>query len=171
VFYKSFTRGTGPSLTPYNPTPNTLRQTFPGETISLKDVFRDVLFGIGSLEIEDMKEQSDSELWAFWITARENTWSRAARRKRKRDEAIATQGDPQPHKSALIEGQTRQMVVEVGNSKNVPETPGLICKISQVPSSSSDQVVEIQWIRGRVRELFDGFWSHVCRKASEKSKG
>ena len=93
---------------------------------------------------------SDSSI-SLRVVARQNTWSRAARRRQARAEAT--------HPS--VPGDDPAKI-----------RPALICDIywgsdvSQVLSKRHNSVLECRWVEGEDRNLFESFWNHVTRKLS-----
>ncbi|PPQ78488.1 hypothetical protein CVT25_011829 [Psilocybe cyanescens] len=136
------------------PPRNTLNQAFPGYTIQdvhakLGDTLRGVN-GVSCNEINSMGTNSNP----FLVEAQENTWSRSARRSR------ANNNSRKPS-SALEEGMTT----------TAPD-PALTCScrvnidtgLSEEDGGEPLCAIEIQWIYGKDRALFESFAGHVGRK-------
>lgn len=132
-------------------------------------MFKEVLSSIEDLVFEQTDEECVEELWEYHITASENSWTRAARRKRMR-ESKATDGpdDTPVRKAARFEGKVLARDMPPSTIASTMPYPRLACKIFQ---KLENAIVEIQWVRGKDRELFEGFWNHVSKKVREKEKG
>ncbi|KAF8519352.1 S-adenosyl-L-methionine dependent methyltransferase [Hysterangium stoloniferum] len=55
-----------------------------------------------------------------------------------------------------------------------PNSSQLVCRISPMAVSQATTSVgvtlEAQWIKGDSRTMFEGFWSHICRKLKDKER-
>ncbi|KAI0370786.1 S-adenosyl-L-methionine dependent methyltransferase [Pilatotrama ljubarskyi] len=103
-----------------------------------------VLNSVDGLEIQETAAEPGAEAVDVVVSADANTWSRAARRK-KRD----------------------AMAVE----NSLPNTPQLVCRVrslagAKATGDTSEASLELvfDWLRGADRALFEGFASHVERK-------
>ena len=72
----------------------------------------------------------------FLVTAKEDTWSRSARRKRNRTDRM-----------------------DIDTETNPKTTVALACRLSV-----EDKEIVFQWMLGEDRGLFEGFCGHVSRK-------
>jgi len=88
------------------------------------------------------------------VSAMQNTWSRSARRKKL------------------------SQVPQVSNNSTFasikPHAPALKCVISCNGEETDHDTqgalnLEVSWVQGRDRALFESFWNHVCRKVAETS--
>ena len=213
--YWRLARSSSSSLSSYLPPPTTLRQTLtllrykndnglpPPETffLRIRSTLSDVMHAIEGVTFhpgckgKDSRDPAVHELWKFDVKVIENTWSRSARRKRKRKHSISPSNNP-IDKTPQVD-RTRSSP-HTPNAPNLnlrgedsyfpacylPNRPTLQCWISALdlpPSKSSSHTednahtaqsvvvtLEAQWTRGKQRGLFEGFWSHVCRKVTDK---
>jgi hypothetical protein len=199
IFRKAIARPTSSSLAPYIPAPTTLRQTLSippqSETQThlnsvpplpeelLKISLTQVLGSIEGLTVHEVavvtssSEEGESEkpAWKFDIQARENTWSRAARRKRKRSNSPPSgRVGKMPRTDSTSMDTPTPRREEKSTVPDVAATAVLHCRISILHSASEQAdsegssplyvTLEAQWVRGKDRALFEGFWSHLCRK-------
>lgn len=159
---------------------------------------RDVLEGmrIGDvLEVDEVNlslDKSVSVRVEFVIRARENTWSRAARRKLKLVQTAQATGRP-TRNPADVESTLKRKRSDTGSGHdNIPPKKGrlddkpptslqspeykMTCSVTvamrhpEGEASPKRWVQGIQWLYGRDehREMFEGFASHVERKVSER---
>lgn len=153
-----YSRPKSSSLSPYLPLPTTLQQTFTSNPNQTMVYLSEVLSSIDRLSFTftgrdsyaatktTLETISPGSLWYFTIFASENTWSRAARRAKQRL-------------------PTAQDNMKSTNS-NAPGQVNLACRISAFDRSEENCSTDLvaQWTKGAERDLFEGFWSHVCRK-------
>ena len=185
-------RPSSTSLLSYLPAPTALRQTFtiglqknnppPSEVVRLKTALSDVLHAIGGvtfhLVCKGFRDPADEALWKYDVTANENTWSRAARRKRKRS---ISPSSGRVKKIPRLDRTEPQIPIrlrgENAYAPDLPHHPALQCWISVLDSPSKysythynqrSLTLEAQWRRGKDRGMFESFWSHVCRKVIDK---
>jgi len=113
----------------------------------------------------------EDERWAFIVEGSENTWSRAARRKRKRGHDD-TGGITEPPQKVSISDGKHPVERQAGGDITAGNEPqkrlddhftGVRCRISH----KERDVIECQWMRGNDTQLFQGLWSHICRKMKE----
>jgi hypothetical protein len=123
--------------------------------------------------IYHFKEPKSEETvpWVVVIDASKNTWSRSARRKRKR-EASPIERHLKAATIAISDPDDSEKT-EAANAIPPELLDKLICSISPKPlpprtNSNAGVTLEAQWIKGDRRSMFEGFWSHVCRKLKEK---
>lgn len=145
------------------PPRNSLRQPIPniqpGQDVS--ETLIDVLNSIEGLKILEknppqQRSSSDAQIVHFVVEAAKNTWSRSARRKKVNTE----------EKSHVDIAAT--------------EDPGLTCRLrisgevesaqSSRRSSTAGCMLQIDWIRGKDRGLYESFVSHVGRKLQVSMK-
>ncbi|KAF9478453.1 hypothetical protein BDN70DRAFT_933402 [Pholiota conissans] len=132
------------ALYPVLPPRNTLVQPFACAESVLREVLDET---IRSLDLDGMQVTAKEAL--FFVEAEANTWSRSARRGRKRP--------------AQSEGASESTAIST--------YPALTCSlrtISESPQGSGS--IEYQWIFGKDRALFESFTSHVSRKAGARIK-
>ncbi|ESK91055.1 duf890 domain protein [Moniliophthora roreri MCA 2997] len=115
-----------PSITQYLPPRNTIRQSVP--TPTTLDTVAHIVSSIGG------SVSTARRVEYMIVEARGDTWSRAARRRQGKTEAV-------------------------DSSQGVKMT----CTIVVLETEKEKQVV-FQWTKGRDRTLFESFSSHVCRK-------
>jgi len=141
-----------PALQSLMPLRTTLKQSFPSvwSIDKLYHTLRTVIRGMRGVTIQaESTSQDRSKIHSFelCVHATENTWSRAARRKR------LTGGSAQPLTDTA---------------------PALFCSISagdgtvqhnQAGTKGGQISLGFQWVRGLDRGLFETFMSHVARKA------
>lgn len=119
--------------------------------------------------------------WKFDVQANENTWSRAARRKRKR--STSPSHDRAKPTTQLNRGASPETVIypRVEKTSNLHSPAALHCWLYAAVPPQSQHVshttpeksiigvtLETQWVRGKDRGMFEGFFSHVCRKITER---
>ncbi|GJJ09257.1 hypothetical protein Clacol_003479 [Clathrus columnatus] len=243
-----YARPISTSLVPFIPLPTTLRQRVTLDTNQIKIFLSQILSSINGLsfafsdgngsgsESETGTQPDDVHVqWSGTITAFENTWSRAARRRSKKrvhaqlevnedcpedknrnTEQVAASKKKRPVQSmdpehsghvSQEQGHVRCDILREAhpvpildkdlNPKLYPSTapspstsivskkeelrPILVCRIDAgilEPTTDSQPRYKIgkelrgpestflvaQWMRGADRAVFEGFWSHVCRK-------
>ncbi|KAF8166825.1 S-adenosyl-L-methionine dependent methyltransferase [Pholiota molesta] len=160
----SFLPSTHP-LYPVLPPRNTLVQPFACTAAVLREAVEET---VQSLDLQGVqvtpsmiaKEEGSSDvLPSFLVEAQANTWSRSARRGRKRQ----VQAADDTHSQDLPRLTT-----------TVSPSPSLTCSIRTIAPDSSltgnigSVSVEFQWIFGRDRALFESFTSHISRKVALK---
>ena len=135
------------------PPRNTLRQPLSSEEPidAVLDALERLLAGIESTTVKALTSNDDAGNTSpsqFLVRATENTWSRAARRKK------------------LTSGETTQSTI-------IREAPALTCLIDIINSdvaSGAHPILEFQWVRGTNRGLFESFVAHVSRKVETALK-
>ena len=158
------------ALAPYMPLHTTLRRILPLLTLkkydNIGDHLRAVLSAIEGVHITEHNDEPS----LFRIEAKENTWSRHARRKRKR-------GKLESGEDAAMEDIVRTDSAEGQDAQQNPP-PKLVCDIlivvgenkggcdaqqPQLPACS----LEFQWIFGADHGLFESLAGHIGRKLIE----
>ncbi|KAF8591744.1 hypothetical protein K439DRAFT_1401880 [Ramaria rubella] len=189
-------RPSASSLSSYLPAPTTLRQIFftPSQHMSaptfqivsspyhedLKPTLSRILESLRGISFYFSNEMTPGSVtnkrWSVNVVAYENTWSRSARRKRKRSISPSTENT---RKTALPESDSAQPEItllekQLKKIQEVTPRPALQCCISARTPESQDNLqkntgschmtLEAQWMRGCNRALFDSFWSHMCHR-------
>lgn len=149
------------SLQSIMPRRNTLRQTFsqmnpvmpPGH---LLDVLRTVLHSVEGItimscgDIPTLMDGSESVLTPLppiLVHANQNAWSRSARRKKVLTPALSIDNND--------------------NASSISTGPSMLKCLIGYPLDGNGQMdgtLEVSWIQGRDRALFESFWNHACRK-------
>ena len=162
-------RSTSSSLQAVLPLPNTLRQTFPyaRSQDKLWLALRMVLQGLQGLVTEEENELIDfggmsvdggvenqgwkpvQRKWIVRVKAWQNTWSRAARRKK------------------ALENTTTETTLSFSQSPAMFECTIISLGEQNSTKGSSAGYFECTWTRGYDRRMFETFWSHVCRKVGQ----
>lgn len=160
------------------PLHTTLRQILPRlspiEINNIADRLRGLLAAIEGVHITEHNEDLH-ECPSFRIEAKENTWSRSARRKRKRTKLDSGE-------SIAMEGTDN---AERQDAQQVLPPPKLFCDIHVIPDGSTgskigevkgcdaqhpqlqDYSLECQWIFGADHGLFESLAGHIGRKLIE----
>lgn len=127
------------------PARNTLRQTYTlfRNAADAEQALLRVLESIRGVSFLSREHQGTEWLFA---KALQNTWSRAARR-RKLD-SVDTTAEQQPTQPVLV--------CRIRSLQGARDAPGL--------TGTGEIVLEFDWVRGRDRGLFESFMSHVARK-------
>ena len=137
--FQTLVRTTSSTIHPYLPLPNNLRQLYPSARDSTQ------LLGLlaqACSELENvscMAATSQSGLEVVEISAKCNTWSRAARRRQKA-------------------GGVVDSPVTIDN--NV----AMVCFVHCARTGAGEFYLEASWAKGKDRSLFETFWSHTSRK-------
>ncbi|KAI0685203.1 S-adenosyl-L-methionine dependent methyltransferase [Cytidiella melzeri] len=148
----SVARITNPTLQSMMPPRNSLKHPFgsvhsPGR---LRNALHHVLANIEGVTFEQTLPENVTQDQGFpgiLVHASSNTWSRAARRRKK-------------------------LAVKSGLSPGRP-IPTLSCRIQKTSTNDGDTAqmsLEFQWVRGADRGLFESFMSHVSRKVDAALK-
>ena len=154
------------------PSRTTLSYPFPGTMPTavveavLKSLADDISFSYSS--IPQLSGSSQAEGVAFLVKAAVAVWSRAARRKRKRE--IHNPDEEQPlhkHQKTASSSTPSGAVSVEGSAGNM--TWLMICMVRLSPhydgaSSAHGGQLESQWIYGHDRTLFEGFSSHLSKR-------
>ena len=146
---------TGHPLYQLMPSRNTLTQSFPNCTFHMLSDTLDrnlrLLDGVSSNTNPGSVSNgvSSSALRTLFVEAEGNTWSRSARRSRRRIDSSSTISPT---------SSTRQ--------------PTLTCSVRVIETSNQaaeeqSLVLEIQWLYGTDRTLFESFVSHIWRKVGD----
>jgi hypothetical protein len=148
------------------PPRNTLVQPFACTAAVLREVVEETvqsldLQGVHVTPSRTAKEEGPSDVLqpSFLVEAQANTWSRSARRGRKRQVQAA-------------DGTRSQDLPRL--TTTMSPSPSLTCSIRTIAPDSSltgnigSVSVEFQWIFGRDRALFESFTSHISRKVALK---
>lgn len=114
----------------------------PQSTSTVQEYIKEIL---EDLDIEYKTEENDIEETIMDCSVDKNTWSRAARRQKKRQKL------DEPSKEVKT------------NSEN-PFSFTLEFSQSNTPSKSYLQIV---WHKGGERAMFEGFWSHLKKRVEE----
>jgi len=137
------------ALRAIQPSHNTLRQQFSraGPAHFLHASLIAVLQSIDGVLYQEASEDSNFLTPPLVVYAKQNTWSRSVRRKKV---SIPLQ----PSDVDSLETQA----------------PALRCVFGCKMGGTDQQtlVLEVSWVQGRDRPLFESFWSHVCRKLEER---
>ena len=133
------------ALRAIQPLHNTFHQRFSraGSAHSLHVSLMAIFRSIDGASYREVSEDPDFLTPPLLVCAKQNTWSRSARRKK-----------------VSIPVQTSN----VGSLETQP--PALRC-VFECKMEGTEQrmlVLEVNWVQGRDRPLFESFWSHVCRK-------
>ncbi|KDQ17001.1 hypothetical protein BOTBODRAFT_30380 [Botryobasidium botryosum FD-172 SS1] len=131
------------------PPHNNLQQTY-GNTISpegLMDTIRSVLSAHPGMHVEEIPAlgQNPSVLASLRVCAWGNTWSRAARRKKRNDD---------------------EMQVDTRDGAHGSTPASVECVIEGRRKELGACYLECRWVRGRDRALFESLWSHLSRKVA-----
>ncbi len=137
---QSLSRTQNPSLAMLMPPRNTLVQTFSSHTSTdIHSTLTQVLAGMEGVTTQVNRIRNGAE--ALVARAGEDTWSRAARRKKLKMNEAPTGASP--------------------------PCVQLICTMwVNISSSGASPYVEFQWVRGKDRSLYESFTSHVGRKVA-----
>ena len=143
------------------PSRNTLSQSFPNCSFHiLSDILDRNLHQLEGVSTNTNPNpgpgisSSSSTLRTLLVEAEGNTWSRSSRRSRRRIDSSSTISPPPPSSSS-----TRQ--------------PTLTCSVCVIETSNQAAaegqclVLEIQWLYGTDRTLFESFASHLWRKVGD----
>ncbi|EKM54577.1 uncharacterized protein PHACADRAFT_258520 [Phanerochaete carnosa HHB-10118-sp] len=141
----SLARISNSALQSIMPSRNTLRQTYAQfqTAVEAKEALLKVLKSIDGVAITSRNLTSEDELL---LHASQNTWSRAARR--------------------------RKLIPEDPTAEPQSALPALVCRMRCSGNSSDTQdssghesvILECDWVQGKDRGLFESFVSHVARK-------
>lgn len=123
---------------------NTFEIQLPENTIVVQRYVKEVL---EDLDIQYKTEENDIEEVIMDCSVDKNTWSRAARRQKKRQKLNPQEGEDKKEKS---------------NVKPFAFT--LEFSQSNVPTRS---YLQITWHKGGERAMFEGFWSHLKKRVEE----
>lgn len=147
-------------------------------------------------ETDPLPAVSGTVVAEFVIRAKENTWSRAARRKMKQKRVETSKGAAKPAVAhANVENTLKRKRAETSSSQedippkkerlndntssshqlNEPDDCKMVSGVTILVHDAEDETtsrrwdLRIQWMYGRDehRELFDSFSSHVERKVLE----
>lgn len=134
------------------PPHNTLRQTYEGARSPerLLDTLKEVLHAQPSVRLEEFGIGSPSA-GNMRVSAWGNTWSRAARRKRK----------ARAESNALRTEET-----EMQKQEELERPPLIECVAHAGRTESGTCFLECRWVRGKDRALFESLWSHLSRKVA-----
>lgn len=147
---------TGHPLYQLMPSRNTLTQSFPNCSFHMLSDILDrnlrLLDGVSTNTKPGSVSNgvsSSSTLRTLFVEAEGNTWSRSARRSRRRIDSSTT---------ISLQSSTRQ--------------PTLTCSVRVIETSNQavegqSLVLEIQWLYGTDRTLFESFVSHLWRKVGD----
>ncbi|KAG5651805.1 hypothetical protein H0H81_007327 [Sphagnurus paluster] len=130
-----------PTLQRLLPLRNTLRFPLGDGAGELLQRVLDDMEGINvSLRRANDRADNGEKCEVCMVLAMQDSWSRGARRKRKRDAALGSEGA-----AATLD-------------------PALACLVAVVPGEVPD--LEVRWVYGRDRALFESFASHVAAKVN-----
>lgn len=154
---QTLVRETSESLHSLLPLPNNLRQNLTSNTqistpfiVNLLEELCRELDGVGFSLLSNELTSKDA---IIRVWAKENTWSRKARRRLER-----------------MKKENATMNVDL-SSTAVPESDAnvvLLVRCFNQDNTGQNEAeswsLEASWVRGRDRELFEGLWSHLSRK-------
>jgi hypothetical protein len=165
---KTLIRSTSESLHSLLPLPNSLYQTYASISARSHETLNLTLRRVEELcrELEGvsftaMSPKMESHERSVLVSARENTWSRKARRRldKLRKEEVNVGGT-----ESLVLNDAGKSALSLtircyfsGPGKSPKSTGGHTCL-----------VMEATWTKGKDRELFETFWSHLSRKFTER---
>jgi hypothetical protein len=161
---KALTRPGSESLHALLPPPNTFQQIYPSITTNSLETLHRTLTSLAELchELVGVKftrlppPTSDSYEVAAMVSAWGNTWSRKARRRLEQLRKGTAGGTP---------GSLALDSVALGNTGESALSLTIRCSFSaDGGGSATPLVLEASWMKGKDRELFETFWSHVSRK-------
>lgn len=128
---------------------NTFEIQLPQNTAVVQGYVKDIL---EDLDIQYKIEQEDkNEEVIMNCSVEKNTWSRAARRQKKRQKL-----NPQEEENNRSEKDVK--------SNDKPFTFAL--EFSQ-SNNTSQSYLQITWQKGGDRSMFEGFWSHLKKRVEE----
>jgi hypothetical protein len=167
---KTLIRSTSESLHSLLPLPNSLYQTYASITAKSHATLNLTLKSLEELcrELEGvsftaMPLNLESHEGSVLVSARENTWSRKARRRLDK-----------LRKESNVGGTESLALHDAGESAL---SLTIRCSFSGADKSSKSAegptclVLEARWTKGKDRELFETFWSHLSRKFSDRVAG
>jgi hypothetical protein len=136
---QTLVRVTSSTIHPYLPLPNNLRQLYPSarDSTQLLGLLAQACSELESVSCRAATSQSGLEV--VEISAKCNTWSRAARRRQKATGAVDTP-------------------VTIDNSV------AMACFVHCARTGAGEFYLEASWAKGKDRSLFETFWSHTSRK-------
>jgi hypothetical protein len=136
---QTLVRIASPTIHPYLPLPNNLRQPYPSarDSTQLLDLFTQACSGLESVSCKAAISQGGLEV--VEISAKRNTWSRSARRQQKAMGAV----DP---------------------SVTIDNNVAMVCFVYCARTEAGEFYLEASWAKGKDRSLFETFWSHTSRK-------
>uniref|UniRef100_A0A8H7XML2 U6 small nuclear RNA (adenine-(43)-N(6))-methyltransferase n=1 Tax=Psilocybe cubensis TaxID=181762 RepID=A0A8H7XML2_PSICU len=141
------------ALYPCMPPKNTLVQAFPGPATHLVSTkLIETLHGIEGVSY------TTTSLNSFFVEARQNTWSRSARRSRANKNSSKKPDPASLDADDILSGSQ----------------PALTCScrvLADTAHADPVNVVENQWIFGNDRALFESFVGHVSRKVGMGLRG
>ncbi|KAG6859941.1 hypothetical protein C0995_001617 [Termitomyces sp. Mi166 len=135
-----------PTLQRLLPPRNTLRFDITKDKKDAQGCLENVLCGMEDATVtpyDAIKLEDDMSSYVVFVT--HDTWSRGARRKRKREQEKAVDGDG------------------VDNEGGCP--PALVCSVILRQWTEGDRAqMDVQWLYGKGRSLLESFASHVAQK-------
>jgi hypothetical protein len=136
---QTLVRTTSPTIHPYLPLPNNLRQPYPSarDSAQLLGLLAQACMALEGVSCRTATSQGALEV--VEISANRNTWSRAARR---RQQAAGT----------------------VGPSSPIDDNIAMVCFVHCARTEAGEFYLEASWAKGKDRSLFETFWSHTSRK-------
>lgn len=156
-------RSTSDSLHALLPLPNTFRQTYPSAITRSYQVLSNTLKGLDTLchELEGVNFTQipivpESYEALATITAQENTWSRKARRRLEKLRKEGGTGIQYAGSQPSLFLTVRCHFIKEANS-------------ADSPSEIYRLVLQATWTKGKDRDLFETFWSHLSRKFLDSS--
>ncbi|KAJ4463701.1 hypothetical protein C8R41DRAFT_852998 [Lentinula lateritia] len=169
-----------PTISKYLPTHNTILQ--PVVSVSRGSLYERLSSILSSVAHIHIRSQGALSVGApaetngirpgpnlgYLVSVQENTWSRSARRRKKRrvDDLESNVG-PDRQNIAAASGErlaSSHMACSIMVKESFKNTNFAFGAKEDQDSSLQDFIVEFTWRKGQVRELFDSFCSHVSRK-------
>jgi len=134
-------RITSPTIHPYLPLPNNLRQSYPSarDSAQLLGLLEQACLALEGVSCKSATSQGGLEV--VEIFAKRNTWSRATRRRQNAPGAV----DP---------------------SVPIDSNVSMVCVVHCARMEAGEFYLEASWVKGKERSLFETFWSHASRKIS-----
>jgi len=133
------------------PSRSTLRHRFP-QAFShqqILEALETVIQSIDGASRQAIPMDEPECITPFLVSATRNTWSRSARRK---------------NLSKVSDNSTSAALQT--------HSPALRCSIGCIGEGGRDAQgapnLEVCWVQGKDRAIFESFWNHICRKVAEK---
>ncbi|GJE92247.1 S-adenosyl-L-methionine dependent methyltransferase [Phanerochaete sordida] len=142
----SLARISNATLQSIMPARNTLRQAYTQFQTAV-ETEQALLKVLNSIDGVTVAHRDAAASGGFLVNALQNTWSRAARR--------------------------RKLTAADSADEHQPTQPALVCRVRctrDTAGAKREDVVEFDWVQGRDRGLFESFMSHVARKLDTLAK-
>ena len=184
------------------PARNTFHQSLPLTDVNPEVVvplLKEVLHQLEGVRLSEIITDPKESIIRFSVEADNNTWSRGARRKRKRLDATSSEPEPpvRDNQGPASLGPALACTVSIILCPTVPEVhlakhPAPALGVLDEPevnlhagfgfgmkataglgdqNGTNRYTLEIQWVYGKDRAIFESFASHVGRKFSSLTKG